>query len=163
MSQGSNESTVVLQPEPVSQQQGAPPEAETWSVVRVADGDTITARLGGREERIRFACIDAPESDQPLGAESGRRLQQLIDQAGGQVDLVVTDSDRYGRLIAEVYASGSFAQEVLVSEGLAWSYRRYHANCPSADRINQVEAIAQQQQVGVFSGSHVEPWEWRRQ
>jgi hypothetical protein len=25
-----------------------------------------------------------------------------------------------------------------------------------------VEAIAQQQQVGVFSGGHVEPWEWRR-
>jgi len=28
-------------------------------VVRVSDGDTITAQRGGQEERIRFACIDA--------------------------------------------------------------------------------------------------------
>jgi hypothetical protein len=77
----------------------------------------------------------------------------MINQAGGQVD-----RDRYGRLIAEVYAT----QAVLVSEGLAWSYRRYHANCPSADMINQVEAEAMAAGVGVFGGGHVEPWKWRQ-
>jgi micrococcal nuclease len=155
---------IVLPQPPVSQHmsQGVPPEAETWDVVRVADGDTLTARRGGQEERIRFACIDAPESDQPLGAESGQRLQQMVDQAGGQVELLVTDSDRHGRLIAEVYAGDQFTQAVLVSEGLAWSYRRYHANCPSADLINQVEAEAMAAGVGVFGGGHVEPWEWRQ-
>ena len=89
-------------------------------------------RRGGQEERIRFACIDAPESDQPLGVDSGQRVQQMIDQAGGRVELLVTDSDRYGRLIAEVYAGEKFTQAVLVSEGLAWSYRQFHQNCPSA-------------------------------
>ena len=79
--------TVLPQP-PVSQhmRQGVPPEAETWDVVRVSDGDTITARRGGEEKRVRFACIDAPESDQPLGVESGQRLQQMIDQAGAHCD-----------------------------------------------------------------------------
>ena len=90
----------------------------------------------------RGACIDAPESDQPLGAESKQRRQQMIDQAGGQVAVLVTDTDRYGWLIAEVYAGEQVTQAVLVGEGLAWNYRQFHQNCPSADRINQVEARA---------------------
>ncbi len=34
------------------------------------------------------------------------------------MELLVTDTDRYGRLIAEVYAGEKFTQAVLVSEGL---------------------------------------------
>ncbi|MBD2425538.1 hypothetical protein [Phormidium sp. FACHB-1136] len=51
----------VLRHPPISQPmaQGVPDGAETWSVVRVADGDTITAQRGGQEQRVRFACIDA--------------------------------------------------------------------------------------------------------
>ena len=73
----------------------------------------------------------------------------MIDQAGGQVDLLVTDTDRYGRLIAEVYAGETFTQAVLVGEGLAWNYRQFYQNCPSADRINPVEAEARSAGVGV--------------
>jgi micrococcal nuclease len=144
-------------------QDAVPSAAETWQVVRVSDGDTLVAQQDGQEERVRFACIDAPETDQPLGADSTARLQQLVDAAGGQVQLLVTDQDRYGRLIAEVYAGDQLTQAVLVQEGLAWSYRQFHHNCPSADRINRLEAQARQRQVGVFSGGHIEPWEWRRQ
>ena len=79
------------------------------------------------------------------------------------MDLLVTDTDRYGRLIVEVYAGEKFTQAVLVSEGLAWNYRQFHQNCPSADLINQVEAEARAAGVGVFSGDHMEPWESRRQ
>ena len=86
----------------------------------------------------------------------------MIDQAGGQVALLVTDTDRYGRLMGEVYAGNTFAQAVLVGEGLAWNYRQFHQNCPSADRINQVEAEARAAGVGVFGGGHRSPWEWRR-
>lgn len=79
------------------------------------------------------------------------------------MDLLVTDTDRYGRLIAEVYAGETFTQAVLVGEGLAWNYCQFHQNCPSADRINQVEAEAKAAGVGVFGGGgHIEPWEWRR-
>lgn len=143
-------------------QESVPSAAETWQVVRVSDGDTLVAQRDGQEERVRFACIDAPETDQPLGAESTARLQQLVDGASGQVQLVVTDQDRHGRLIAEVYAGNQLTQAVLVREGLVWSYRQFHQNCPSAERINRLEAQARQRQVGVFSGGHMEPWEWRR-
>jgi len=61
-----------------------------------------------------------------------------------------------------VYAGNRLVQDVLVSEGLAWSYRQFHHNCPSADLINQVESEAKAAGVGVFSGGHVEPWEWRQ-
>ena len=86
----------------------------------------------------------------------------VIIPNGATVPGQFTDTDRYGRLIAEVYAGEKFTQAVLVSEGLAWSYRQFHQNCPSADLINQVEAEAKAAGVGVFSGGHMEPWEWRR-
>lgn len=46
--------------------------------LRVSDGDTL--RID--EPRIRLACIDAPESDQPFGSQSTARLRELLASAG---------------------------------------------------------------------------------
>ncbi|MDV2997641.1 MAG: hypothetical protein N4J56_007346 [Chroococcidiopsis sp. SAG 2025] len=35
---------------------------ESWQVVRVSDGDTITVTQGDRKEKIRFCGVDANES-----------------------------------------------------------------------------------------------------
>ena len=52
-------------------------------VVKVADGDTITVRVGRERHRIRLQGIDAPERKQPYGRASGRALSALV--AGKQV------------------------------------------------------------------------------
>jgi endonuclease YncB( thermonuclease family) len=81
------------------------PPTESWSVTKIADGDTITVRRGAEKMRVRFACIDAPEKAQPLGQQSKANLQRLISQAGGRVVLSVTDTDQYGRRVAEVFTA----------------------------------------------------------
>ncbi|MBD2456452.1 thermonuclease family protein [Nostoc sp. FACHB-87] len=149
-------------------------------VERVSDGDTLAVKdAKGIKFNVRFACIDAPEvphsqkernsklaSDRnqfDWGAKAQARLQQLVQQSGDRVMLTITDSDRYGRKVAEVrLKDGTFVQEVLLKEGLAKVYRPYLNKCPSKDLVQKAEAQAQQQKLGVWSDSKfTNPWEYR--
>ena len=152
-----------------------------YTVKRVSDGDTVTVTdPQGTDIKVRFACVDAPEvahtakeraskravvRDQfQWGMQAQNRVQQLIKQGGDRVNLLITDSDRYGRKVSEVRLSdGTLIQEVLVREGLALVYRPYLKDCPSAAIVEQAEAEAKQQQRGVWSDpKFVEPWEYRK-
>lgn len=76
--------------------------AHSASVLSIGDGDTITVIEGSRRIKVRFACIDAPETSQsPYRMESRRRLQSLLP-IGSQVTLRTRATDRYGRTVAEV-------------------------------------------------------------
>jgi endonuclease YncB( thermonuclease family) len=58
--------------------------------------------------------------------------------------------------------NGTFIQQVLLEEGLAKVYRPYLTKCPSKDIIQQAEAQAQQQKLGVWNDrKFVDPWEYR--
>ena len=151
-----------------------------YSVKRVSDGDTLTVTdTTGTDIKVRFACIDAPEvphsakekaskiaavRDQfKWGIQAQNRVKQLINKAGARVNLIVTDSDRYGRKISEVRLSdGTLIQEVLTREGLALVYRPYLKNCPSAAIVEQAESIAKQQRQGVWNDpKFMQPWAYR--
>lgn len=82
---------------------------EQAEVVRVVDGDTIIVLLDGREERLRYIGIDAPESvtpEQPVecfGPEAGEANERLV---GGNTVYLETDiegRDRFNRLLRYVY------------------------------------------------------------
>lgn len=152
----------------------------SYQVKQVDDGDTITVTdVSNQEIRVRFACIDTAEvphsdteknSDSPTdtnqflwGNKAKERLKILIQQGGSQVRLNIVDTDRYGRKVAEVrLPDGTFAQQVLVKEGLAMVYRQYIKSCPSATDIEQAEAEAKQQQLNIWADSQfTPPWDWR--
>ena len=129
--------------------------------------------------RVRFACIDAPEvphtkqereSYNPTdldqfkwGRLARNRLTQLIHQGGDRVSLTVVDTDRYGRKVAEVrLPDGTLAQEILTRDGLAVVYHEYIKNCVDAAVVEQAEAQAKQQKLGLWSDSQfVTPSVWR--
>jgi endonuclease YncB( thermonuclease family) len=147
-----------------SAQQSAKPSAgfsTEWRVLSVHDGDTIRVHQGNRIERIRFACIDAPELKQPLGKESRDFLKNLIARGGDRVTLNIVDTDRYGRQVAEVFANGQLVQAQQVQQGMAYVYQKYLSNCPAAASVQQAEAIAQQQRAGVWASNQQKPWEFR--
>jgi micrococcal nuclease len=99
---------------------------ETGRVTRVVDGDTIKVRLdNGRSERVRYIGIDTPESVKPgtpvqcfakrashenAGLVSGRRVTLRLD---------AEERDRYGRLLAYVFAGKRFINRELVAQGYA--------------------------------------------
>lgn len=98
------------------------------TVVRVVDGDTIRARLGGREEPIRLIGIDTPETRGPgglrecFGEEATRRLETLLPE--GTALTVVRDveaRDRFDRLLAYVYraSDGLFVNLAMARDGYA--------------------------------------------
>ncbi|MCX7597077.1 MAG: thermonuclease family protein [Fischerella sp.] len=149
-------------------------------VERVSDGDTLKVKdAKGDEFIVRFACVDAPEiphsqrereskiaSDRnqfSWGMKAQQRVQELVRQAGDRVTLTITDSDRYGRKVAEVrLRNGTFIQEVLAREGLALVYRPYLNKCPNKEIIVQAEVQAKQQRRGIWGDPKFTfPWEYR--
>lgn len=105
------------------------------TVRRVVDGDTLIARVGGDDERVRLLGVDAPESvtpDRPVecyGPQAGARLRALLPK-GSHVTLVTDETqgarDRFGRLLAEVRRvpdEGRSVNEALVAGGYAEVFR----------------------------------------
>jgi endonuclease YncB( thermonuclease family) len=72
-------------------------------VVGIPDGDTLTVLAdGNRQTKVRLAEFDTPESGQPYGSRARQILSDLA--FGKSVQVVVQDTDRYGRTVGRVYA-----------------------------------------------------------
>jgi micrococcal nuclease len=84
-------------------------------VSSVIDGDTITVEARGFETTVRLVGIDTPETRHPtepvqcFGPAASERTERLLPE-GRRVRLVSDPTqdtrDRYGRLLAYVYAPG---------------------------------------------------------
>ncbi|MBW4578683.1 MAG: thermonuclease family protein [Tildeniella nuda ZEHNDER 1965/U140] len=136
------------------------------------DGDTITVKLGWQKVKVRLCGIDAPELSQPLGVQSRDHLQSLLASAGNQVILYISDTDRYGRKVAELYVPAYNPQqpeeEKLLNEsqllaGMAYVYAKYASRCPNGSGFAKMEAIAQRKKLGVWSDpTAMKPWDYRK-
>lgn len=123
---------------------------------RAADGDTLT--MGGR--RIRLTGMDAPELAQPCnrgdmqwycGAAARTHLAELLRSGAITCNLIGTD--RYDRTLARCRVGDDDLGERMVRDGLAVSYGDYE----------DVEALAQAEHKGLWSGTFDRPQDWRRQ
>ena len=103
---------------------GTAGESRAARVVRVLDGDTLVASIGGRQRTIRLAGIDAPETVRPGvaiecgGPEASASLTKLAP-AGARLSLIMDSSqdrrDRYGRLLRYVEVNGRDLGRALVA------------------------------------------------
>jgi endonuclease YncB( thermonuclease family) len=73
--------------------------------------------------RVRLKEIDAPELKQPFGKRSRQSLTDLCASKRAQV--MWTEKDRNGRLLARVWCSGVDANAEQVRRGMAWVFDRY--------------------------------------
>ena len=96
-----------------------PEERTAAKLIRVVDGDTIRARVDGVEERVRYIGIDTPERDQRCFVEATRLNERLLRRGRLRLEFDVERRDRYGRLLAYVYAGDTFVNLQLVRRGLA--------------------------------------------
>ncbi len=124
-----------------------PGNSASAKVLRVVDGDTIEVELRGRTEDVRYIGIDTPESVKPgtpvqcFGKEASDYNARLVD--GATVRLVFDRElrDRYGRLLAYVYASGDLVNAQLVAAGYARTLE-IEPNTAEADRFAKLERRA---------------------
>ena len=127
---------------------------------RVVDGDTI--HIG--KTKIRLHGIDAPEMKQTCRTRKGEEQMcgQLAKQAlqrlvqGQDVVCKGDTRDRYKRLIAVCYVGSLNINEQMVADGWALAYRKY-----SKDYV-RAETFAKSRREGLWRGTFVPPWEWRR-
>lgn len=128
-------------------------------IVGVTDGDTVRVTIEGQEVKIRLYGIDAPESGQAFGKASHQTLKQIT--TGRKISIKVLDRDRYGRLVALVFADGSNVNEAMVVSGYAWVYPQYCTQSFCGE-WNQHQARAQANHKGLWKeGNPIPPWDWR--
>ncbi|MCL2101456.1 MAG: thermonuclease family protein [Fibromonadales bacterium] len=135
--------------------------AEAWVegiALDVYDGDTFKLNQNGQIIKIRVFGIDAPESNQPYGQESGKALRGLID--GRQVRIRIQNKDVYGRTVGEPWLGDSLNISLwMIKNGNAWWYKRY-----SKKRVDfeEAEAEAKARKLGLWADNNpISPWDFR--
>ncbi|MBA3974047.1 MAG: hypothetical protein C0504_07495 [Candidatus Solibacter sp.] len=128
-------------------------------VISVVDGDTIEVLDGRTTRRIRLHGVDTPEQGQAFGGRARRRTSELV--MGAAVTVRPKGVDQFRRILADVVlADGRILNEVLVSEGLAWWFRRY---APRHRRLETLEEQARDARKGLWAEAEpTPPWLWRR-
>jgi len=107
----------------------APLAADVSGTLRVVDGDTF--EVSG--EKVRLFGIDAPEHAQTCVTEQGARwacgawvtAQTALKFEGKRAHCREMDRDRYERIVARCDVEGRDVAQELVSDGLAFAYRKY--------------------------------------
>ncbi|MGD1919403.1 MAG: thermonuclease family protein, partial [Pleurocapsa sp.] len=141
-----------------------PALANTYRVTDVIDGDTIkvTNLEKNSTQRVRLACIDAPEADQPQGKLSQITLASFIP-IGSNIELNIVDMDKYGRSVAEVMINNVIVNQSMLKKGQAIVYQQYLDNCADATGYLAAEREAKQNKIGFWQDvSFVNPQDWRQ-
>jgi endonuclease YncB( thermonuclease family) len=128
-------------------------------VPRIVDGDTV--QIG--ETKIRFAGIDAPETDQVCLDSKGAkwacgvaaRDHLVAYSAGREWDCDLVGTDKYGRSLGKCFVEGDDVSAWMVRSGWALSFVRY------SHEYDHDEAAAREAQSGLWAGAFVAPWDWR--
>jgi endonuclease YncB( thermonuclease family) len=132
---------------------------EISGVPRIVDGDTV--QIG--QTKIRFAGIDAPETDQVCLDARGQRWacgitarDELIRYSAGRLwECDLTVADKYGRLLGKCFVEGEDVSAWMVRSGWALSFVRYSHD------YDRDEAEAREAKAGLWTGAFIAPWDWR--
>ena len=126
--------------------------------IRVVDGDTIRAEAKGKEIKIRLVEIDAPEMNQPFGAQSKNFLSRLLYEK--DVTLIAQGEDRYGRVLGNLFSNKLNVNMLMVKFGFAWVYDEYAKN----SSLYKYQDQAKTENLGLWRAKNpIAPWVWRKQ
>lgn len=130
----------------------------TGKVVGVSDGDTIKVMRNGKAEKVRLSGIDSPEKKQAFGNKAKQFTSDLV--FGKVVKVEVSDVDRYGRSVGEVFLpDGRSLNRELIKAGFAWWYSKYSKD----ESLGELEKTARFARKGLWRDPRpVPPWEFRK-
>ncbi|MCF7617577.1 thermonuclease family protein [Bacillus sonorensis] len=130
------------------------------TLIRAVDGDTIKVKYKGKEKTVRYLLIDTPETKkpnscvQPYGKDASSENKKLVSSGKLELEFDKGDrTDKYGRLLAYVYADGQSVQEQLLKEGLARVAYVYPPNTKYLDQYQKDEKAAKKKQIAIWTKS----------
>ncbi|MEM7609775.1 MAG: thermonuclease family protein [Myxococcota bacterium] len=121
----------------------------------ITDGDTLRVRLDGRSERVRLVGIDTPETEnsprgpQPFADEATDALRSLVRDRSLSLAFDTERRDRFGRLLAYLYADDTFVNAEMIREGWARPLT-VPPNVRHAERFAALAAEARQARRGIW-------------
>jgi micrococcal nuclease len=130
-------------------------------VTRVVDGDTLIARVGAEDVRVRLIGIDTPETvapNQPVecyGPPASAFTRRRLEGRDVELEFDVERLDRYGRTLAYVWLGGELFNETLVREGYA-VITTFPPDVRYVDRFVAAQRAAREQHLGLWGACWVE-------
>jgi micrococcal nuclease len=122
-------------------------------VVQFYDGDNMIVVQRGIKTKVTLACIDAPELNQAFGQRARKSLKAMVGNS--DFSLRVLAKDRFGRLVAEVFARDLNVNKALIDQGLAHFHSSYKNGC---EGYAEAEHQAQTKHLGIWrNGTDIEP------
>lgn len=96
-------------------------------------------------------------------------FEKLIDKSNGTIHILPIENNELRSFVAEAwipikpdYEGQIHLNTAMVEAGMAWHYEKYSGNCESAENLTWAEKIAREDKLGVWNGSHQEPWKWQK-
>lgn len=104
---------------------------ETYEVVKVVDGDTLSLNMNGKTEVLRLIGMDTPETVDPrkpvqcFAQEASAKAKETL--TGKKVRIEADPSqgerDKYNRLLRYIFLEdGTFYNKMMIEEGFAHEY-----------------------------------------
>lgn len=129
------------------------------------DGDTATFKdSSGNTYKTRFLAIDTPETVHPTkeieayGKEASTYTCDTLTNAKEiklELDPGSDKEDKYGRLLAWVFADGVLLQNSLLEKGLA-EVSYLYGDYKYTEMIQETQEVAKEKQIGIWSDAVLE-------
>ena len=135
-----------------------PSRSETATVVRVIDGDTIEVDLDGSRYTVRYIGINTPDNNRPsrgvefFGPEASARNRELVEGKTVRMELDVSSTDRFDRLLRYVYVDDEMVNATLISEGFAVA-SAFPPDTKFVDRFENIQIQAMENRRGAWATS----------
>lgn len=135
------------------------PAADTYSVTKVIDGDTLVVEMNGKNVKIRLIGLDTPETVDPrkpvqcFGKEASDKAKEMLSGKRVRIeqDASQGEYDKYGRLLAYVYLpDGTLLNEYMIAEGYGHEYT-YRLPYKYQKEFKAAQSRAQEEKKGLWA------------
>lgn len=114
--------------------------------------------INGKTETVRLLLVDTPESvhpdipdPQPFAIEASDFAKEVLSHQEVELEIDVSERDKYGRLLCYLYIDGQMFNETLLEKGYARVAYVYPPNTKYVDQFREIQDEARDQGVGIWS------------
>lgn len=107
---------------------------------------------------MRLLLVDTPESvnpnipePQPFSIEASDYAKKMLTNKDVQIELDVSERDKYGRLLCYLYIDGKMFNELLLEQGYARVAYVFAPNTKYVDQFKAIQDQAREQGIGIWS------------
>lgn len=114
--------------------------------------------IDGKKETVRLLLVDTPESvnpnipePQPFSIEASNYAKKMLTDKDVQIELDVSERDKYGRLLCYLYIDGKMFNELLLEQGYARVAYVFAPNTKYVDQFRAIQDKARESGIGIWS------------